>query len=74
MVESSKLGNLPVPTSHNQKSTFASTKAVRERATVTDYKETLHEKRSIKKLDDLLASDVPPRNDVPRGYYFDILI
>ncbi|MCW9034343.1 MAG: hypothetical protein OQJ97_08995 [Rhodospirillales bacterium] len=74
MVDTSKIGNLPVPTHHNQKATFAATKDVKSRTTLIDYKESAHEKRAIKKLDHLLASDVPPRTDVQRGYYLDILI
>ncbi len=74
MVDSSKIGNLPVPTNQNQRATFAATKDVKSRATITDYKETLQEKRALRKLDDLLASKATPRTDVPRGYYLDILI
>jgi len=74
MVESSKISNLPVAVSDRQRSSFAKAMSVKERASVTAHKQSPHERRAIQKLDDFLESKAPPRNDVPRGYYLDILI
>lgn len=47
---------------------------VRRRATVIAGSESPEQRNAIDRLEQTLSANEPPRNDVPRGYYLDILV
>ncbi len=67
-------GTLPQSPSTNRSSDYRATDEVRLRANVMANNDNPMQRGAIKRLDQTMQADTPPREDVPRGYYLDILV
>jgi hypothetical protein len=65
-------GNAAAIAPQTQKAGYDFAAEVRRRANVTASDDDAANRRALERLDRVLASEQPPRTDVPRGYYLDI--
>ena len=49
-----------------------SVREVQARASVTNQQQTEHEKRGLRRLNQILSNDQPLRDNVPRGFHLNI--
>ncbi|MBT4890229.1 MAG: hypothetical protein HON65_11825 [Rhodospirillales bacterium] len=69
-----RTGNIPATPSSNRATGYQGTHEVRVRANVMAGNETPAQQNAINRLNETLKADEAPRDDVPRGYYLDILV
>jgi hypothetical protein len=50
----------------------SSVREVQARAAVASPQQTEHERRGLRRLNQILSNDQPPRENVPRGFYLNI--
>ncbi|MCW8836356.1 MAG: hypothetical protein OQJ99_08330 [Rhodospirillales bacterium] len=77
MVEDTRIlagGGAAVTPTRQQKSGYSFAEEVRKRANVTTSSEEPLNRKAIARLDRILESNAPPREDVPRGFYLNILV
>ncbi len=74
MVDGSTIsGQLPVRLAPSVEG-YRASREVRARAAVTGNEETAHNRRSLNRLDLILKTGRPLKDEVPRGYYLDLKV
>ena len=74
MTDAPNVNPLPVAAAASQPRGYAAAREVRAMASVTENAESPATKRALGRLGRVLASNQPPRADVPRGFYVNIQV
>jgi len=74
MTDASSISNPPTLTAVRRPAGYGATHEVKLRANVNQGNETPEQQIALKRLDRAMSAEAPPREDVPRGYYLDILV
>ena len=74
MADTVKLSNTPTLTAVKHPSGYSATHEVKLRANINRGPETPEQQIALQRLDIAINSDTPPRDDVPRGYYLNIIV
>ncbi len=74
MVESNKISGTLLPPVAATPQGYRDSREITLRANVSERRETPGNVKSLSRLHQALDSQRPLRNDVPRGYYLDIVV
>lgn len=74
MTDTANISNPPTLTAVRRPSGYGATHEVKLRANVNQGRETPEQQIALNRLDRAMSSEKAPRDDVPRGYYLDILV
>ncbi len=74
MTEATNISNTPILNTVRRPSNYGATHEVQLRANVSRGNDTPEQQIAVKRLDQALTTKEPPRTDVPRGYYLNILV
>ena len=74
MTEAIKATTPPVLNTVRRPTNYGTTHEVQLRANVSRGNDTPEQQVAVKKLDRALGTSEPPRTDVPRGYYLNIVV
>ena len=59
---------------HQSRASYRAARRVEAQARVSEFSESPEFRRALDRLNQIRAADVPLRDDVPRGYYLNIVI
>lgn len=74
MTEAIGTNTPPLLNTVRRPSNYGATHEVQLRANVSRGNDTPEQQVAVKKLDRALSTSEPPRTDVPRGYYLNIVV
>lgn len=74
MTDASSISNPPTLTAVRRPSGYGATHEVKLRANVNQGNDSPEQRVALKRLDRAMSAELAPRDDVPRGYYLDILV
>ncbi len=74
MADIPSISTPPTLTAVRRPSNYGATHEVQLRANVIRGNDTPEQQIAVKKLDRALTTSEPPRTDVPRGYYLNIVV
>ncbi len=74
MTDAIKSSNAPTLTAVRRPTNYGATHEVQLRANVSRGNDTPEQQVAVKKMERALNTSEPPRTDVPRGYYLNILV
>ncbi len=74
MTEATSISSPPTLNAVRRPSNYGATHEVQLRANVNRGNDTPEQQIAVKRLDRALTTSEPPRTDVPRGYYLNIVV
>ncbi len=74
MADTTSISTAPILNAVRRPSNYGTTHEVQLRANVARRNDTPEQQVAVKQLDRALSTSEPPRTDVPRGYYLNIVV